>query len=404
MRPFFLQNFGFLLMVMNSFTGLNSEWSWAEVAKAESVKIQGQVERFAFSPDGKPSGLVLSDHTLINFDPESLSHAETLSAGNSVSVVGRVIRSKPNSVLDHGVIKKGNQVLVDESASRENPPAAPDFASRKQMEFRSDSSTLFAVGAKENGEVDRLILKDGTTVQLPPGGFLDPSKLKLGEKVAVEGVGKKFEKGAFIDALGLENENRANLLSRRGEHGEYWRSKQGTIQQALVTPQGYVDGLLLTDQSVIRFPRARLDSLQPLLKQGTPVWVAGPTLLNETQTQRILLTQQNQMLDFTVPRSAGEAQPTGQVSLGEGASTSTTASSLPLQDEAEVQTIVKGPTGEIDSLILADGVSVKIPPDQRNQLPANLKQGDLISVQGRGGKYPLGTAIEASSIQVTNFG
>ena len=300
------------------------------------VKIQGTFDRFGFGPDGKADSIILQDRSVIQFDPQRLSRSIPLTKGDSIAVLGHPILTTPNRVLDRASIKKGDQVVLDESillTPQTTPlprPPAPESAPEpihgpvlvSNFKALNDSGTLFAVGAKPDGEINRFYLSKGIThgpngsvIEIPEGAQVNASQVQLGSKISTQGVGITTPKGMFIDAMTLQGPDQTSILSARGENGEAWVTREGKIKQVLSTSQGDIDGLILSDDSVIRFAAIPSDQVQSLTK-GTSVRAAGPFTNNQLSTERLLLIQQNQVFDLNPHgRRAPPPQEPGQGAL-----------------------------------------------------------------------------------------
>ena len=216
-----------------------------------------------------------------------------------MTIYGVQTLALPNRVLDRiKVWKAGALALDDSSAPLVRGTVAVPIT---ELSSLSDSSRLLSVSVRSDGDVDRLVLADGSAVQIPAGGYVDPSQLQIGEPIRVDGVGTPLANQKFIEAMDVLRPDQTSLISTRSGFGETWKSKIGTVRQVLLTPQGQVDGVLLTDRSAIRFypvPGAQVSSLVP----GTAVKAAGPQLANQLRTSLLLLTSKDRVVDLSYGR------------------------------------------------------------------------------------------------------
>jgi hypothetical protein len=367
----------------------------ADATPIAPLTVQGRIDELTYGPDGRPDGIVLKDHTVAIFRPELFTEVERPNKGDMISLSGIQTRSSPNRVFEKIVLRKGTHVIVDDSQSS---PIPPPVIPAQIVNFRATdrSSDLFAVGTRPDGQIDRLILKDGTTIQIPGNAYVDPAGLRLGEKISVHGAGLSFGDGRFIRAFDVFANGR-QLLVARSESGEKWMNKKGTVQQLLLTPQGDIDGVLLKDKAVIRFHPIPIDQAAKL-KPGVRVATAGPAIRNQVRANTLIFPKDETVLSLG-PESlvrGGILAPPGSEQEPPPPNRSLT----PLQDHAKIQVVLHTPRGDLDALVLSDGVTVKVPPHTRMILKSDVKAGDPVKISGRGGKYAVGTAIEADSIHV----
>lgn len=360
--------------------------------------LEGKIDQMIYGPDGRPDGFVLEDHTVVRFRGSALPTNEALTPGDTVAVTGVQILAQPNRVFSQVIVKKGDKPIVTDTQPGTTPLVLPGQIDN--YEPLNDKSSLLAVSANPEGRINRLILSDGTTVQIPPYSQVDPEQLKLGDKITVSGTGLSFEGVNYIRAMNVESSNQPSLLQPRGGTGE-WVSKSGTIQQTLLTPQGDVDGVLLKDNSAIRFPPSP-SNRSYLLKPGTEIRTAGALIGGQIHTETILLPherdKENAVMNFGADlRPVKSVNPT----LNTTPPVQNTQVMAPMKVTSPVKTVLKTPGGQLDTLVLKNGVTVKIPPERQLNMPQSVKPGDGISVSGRGGVYKQGTSMEADWVIFT---
>jgi hypothetical protein len=179
-------------------------------------------------------------------------------------------------------------------------------------------------------------------------------------------------------------------MARAGS-GEKWSNIIGTIKRVLLTTDGNVDGVLLTDNTAVRFSPVPTSQI-PQIQSGVQLKTAGPSVANQLRTGIIVVTSQDQVVNL------GPSTRTREMAGTAAPSAIPFQALVPLKDISQVDAILRGPRGEIDLIVLTDGATVRVPQQVKMIMPDNMKVGDRVVVNGVGAKYPLGTVIEARSI------
>lgn len=184
--------------------------------KIESFK--GKIKLICSSPYGEPEGAVLDDGTFIKIPPHSLIHAERIKIGASVSGEGEIIPSAANPVFHHVRFKVVKDLVANDQGTHHERKMLKEkhkkaISKMKELEFEEMTvrSRVEAIGVKPKGEVDRIILTDGTSVHLPKELHLDSSKIHVGNILNIEGVGKYFKSLKFMKASAVSNSNGKTL-------------------------------------------------------------------------------------------------------------------------------------------------------------------------------------------------
>jgi hypothetical protein len=233
----------------------------------------------------------------------------------------------------------------------------------------------------------------------------------LGSPLVVKGVGEDNANKKFVYAMNLHFAgSEESLIFTRGEKKEKWTSKKGEIKQVLLTPNGSVDGILLKDFSAVRFPPISSDQAK-LLFPGTPVEVGGPTAENQIESSMILIPgrdwvfvagDNHQHINVGVPPGMVRDTPDQIAELPPGAPAEavlpTEKALKPVTKKGKIDTILRSPSGLADTLIFSDGTVAKLSPKVSPTVVDKLRKGDFVRVAGDGGRYPLGTALQASDI------
>jgi hypothetical protein len=163
----------------------------------------GSVRRFLVNPHGEVDALQLNDGTLVKFPPhmgQELTAA--VKAADTVSVRGY---REASDIVKAFIIT--NEVSKQQVVER---PPAPDIAKMpKHLRFAT-LSRLKITGKVERpmrgkkGEVNGVLLEDGTVVRFPPHAAFDFAPLlQPGQTLAAEGLGSETPLGRGLEATAL---------------------------------------------------------------------------------------------------------------------------------------------------------------------------------------------------------
>ncbi|MBS0369423.1 MAG: hypothetical protein JSS57_09515 [Proteobacteria bacterium] len=167
--------------------------------------------------------------------------------------------------------------------------------------------------------------------------------------------------------------------------GQY--AVEGQVQRMLINPYGEVDGLRLSDGTIARFPPHMADALTAAVKVGDAVRIIGRAEAGGMlKADAIVHTGSGRALyDQPPPVGAGRALPPHL-----------RAQRLqPQQVEGRVETVLTGPRGEANGVILSDGSIVRFPPESLH-LP--VQTGAPFAASGLGTRNAFGTSLEAVSM------
>ena len=182
-------------------------------------------------------------------------------------------------------------------------------------------------------------------------------------------------------------------------------TRDGIVAQVLVSPRGDVDGLLLRDGSLVRFPPHTLTDASSL-RVGMKVHVEGEAATNAgvltvfhaqlTADGRALTTEDAD------PPHRRQHGPEGRGERGargprEGDEARPELSAV--SAHGIVRTLLANPRNDVDGFILDDGTVVRAGPHAK-LASLGVAVGAAVTVEGRGGSYPQGRSIHAASLQV----
>jgi hypothetical protein len=159
---------------------------------------------------------------------------------------------------------------------------------RSQEAATFDPSRLPAIQGKvgqysltPRGDVDGLILTDGTEVHMPPHlGTQLVFAVRPGDTVTIRGL--RARAIPMMQALSIRNDATGNVVTdgeADGPAGPRGAPKilvaEGHIKAQLHGPQGELNGVLLEDGTIVRLPRPEASRLTAALAPGAPLSVQG---------------------------------------------------------------------------------------------------------------------------------
>jgi hypothetical protein len=167
--------------------------------QAEFLTVRGTVQEFTTAPQGEIDGLILSDSTWVHWPPHLADRFRDLVVkGDRIKATGyRETGPKGDSKLEVSSLTN-----LRTNKTRENPDRLPPVASRNggNSGLRGDEALTVTGMVKEfttapKGEVDGLILNDGTWVHWPPHLEDRFAGIAKGDKLKVTGFMETGPKG-----------------------------------------------------------------------------------------------------------------------------------------------------------------------------------------------------------------
>ncbi len=182
---------------------------------AQLPQVQGKVAQYSLTPRGDVDGLILQDGTQVHFPPHlSTALVYAVRPGDSVTVHGLKAKALP-IVMAMSITNDATQQTVTDPGPR-------------GLRMEAATSTEVSGQVKSplygpHGEVNGVLLADGTEVRLPPQ---DAAKLgdalTAGKTVVVRGqaVDSPLGKVMLARAIGPDANNLTTIAAPRpGEHG-----------------------------------------------------------------------------------------------------------------------------------------------------------------------------------------
>lgn len=162
---------------------------------------------------------------------------------------------------------------------------------------------------------------------------------------------------------------------------------QGPVQRMLINPYGEIDGLRLADGTVVNFAPHLSDALTAAVKPGDTVRIIGrPEARGIVRADAIVNTASGQTV-YDQPPPLGEGRPLPPHLRAQKLQ--------PQQVEGRVDTVLSGPRGEVNGVILDDGSIVRFPPESLRQ---SVQPGAPFAASGLGTRNAIGTSLEAVNL------
>jgi hypothetical protein len=163
---------------------------------------------------------------------------------------------------------------------------------------------------------------------------------------------------------------------------------QGVVAQYLMNPDGLVDGLLLSDNTIIRFPPHLGQVLTQTVSPQDVVRVEGFFESPGTLHAASIIDLQSQRSVVDNPPSPGHPLPPRP-------------GSEPRQElsaSGTIRVLTYGKQNEIDGVVLSDGTVVHFAPPVGMQFAALLREGNQFAATGYGTSNAYGRSFEAAAI------
>lgn len=153
---------------------------------------------------------------------------------------------------------------------------------------------------------------------------------------------------------------------------------KGKVGQYSLTPNGAVDGLILTDGTEVNLPPHLSTQLVFAVRPGDAVTIRGQKTGTGTNVAAAAVT--NDATGATVadtgPHSARQR----------------------LHDQGRIKLQLHDPRGHLNGVLLEDGTIIRMPPPEAERHVAGLAVGQPLYARGDGVSGPLGTVIAAHEI------
>ncbi len=159
---------------------------------------------------------------------------------------------------------------------------------------------------------------------------------------------------------------------------------EGRVSRLLINPYGEVDGLMVGERTVVKFPPHLSQTLQNAVKPGQSVRIFGQAEAAGVIKADAIVNLANGQTVIDRP-PAFDANPPLPPHLR-------AAQLRQLSVRGKIAMVLTGPRGEANGVILDDGSIVRFAPDS---LRTPLEPGAPFAANGLGTRNSMGTAIEA---------
>jgi hypothetical protein len=164
--------------------------------------------------------------------------------------------------------------------------------------------------------------------------------------------------------------------------------EQGSVAQYLMNPDGFVDGLLLSNNTIIRFPPHLGQVLTQTVSPQDLVRVEGsfesPGILHASS----IIDLQSQRSVVDTPPSSRYPPPPGPGGVAR----------QPLSANGTIRVLTHGKRGEVNGVVLSDGTVIHFPAPAGIQFSALLREGNPLAATGTGTSNQYGRSLEATAI------
>jgi hypothetical protein len=159
------------------------------------------------------------------------------------------------------------------------PPGGFPYGIRQLPQFKG---TVARYTLTPRGDVDGLLLSDGTEVHFPPHMSAQlVYAIKPGDAITVRG--QKAYNMPLIDAAAVSNDASGLIVVDRGPRAMAWAdqliSAQGRVQAVLHGKRGEVNGAILEDGTILRLPAPEAERFAALLMPGQSINAQGNGLV-----------------------------------------------------------------------------------------------------------------------------
>jgi hypothetical protein len=164
-------------------------------------------------------------------------------------------------------------------------------------------------------------------------------------------------------------------------------SIRGTVSQYLMNPDGVIDGLLLSDNTVVRFPPHLSQQLVQQVRPQDPVRVDGFLEVQGVIHASTVTNTNRQQSVVDTPPSAQSPPPAANP-----------YSRQPMSASGIIKALTYAPRGEIDGAVLDNGTIIHVPPPVGMQYASLFRIGAPLAASGYGTANSYGRSFEATAI------
>ena len=164
-------------------------------------------------------------------------------------------------------------------------------------------------------------------------------------------------------------------------------SIRGTVSQYLMNPDGLVDGLLLSDNTIVRFPPHMSQQLVRAVKPQDSVRVDGFLEFQGMIHATTITNANSQQSVVDTPPSPQNPPPAPNPYARQ-----------PMSVSGIIKALTYAPRGEIDGAVLDNETIVHVPPPVGMQYASFFRVGAPLAASGYGTANAYGRSLEATAI------
>jgi len=183
---------------------------------AQLPAFHGKVTQYLLTPRGDVEGFMLADGTEVHINPRlSTELVYAVRPGDSVTIHG--LKAKAASLVA--------AASVTNDATSATVTGAMGRSPRDRFATIDDHGVIKAVLHEPRGEINGVLLEDGTAVRLPPQeARKHTAELAVGQTLYVKGFGSDSPLGKVVMArqLGSDPAKMADIAMPRWHGGEAW--------------------------------------------------------------------------------------------------------------------------------------------------------------------------------------
>ena len=161
---------------------------------------------------------------------------------------------------------------------------------------------------------------------------------------------------------------------------------EGTVDLYLMNPDGHVDGVLLNNNTIVRFPPHLSEQLTATVSPHDPVKVDGFTESTNTIHAWTITDLRTQHSLTDTPPGPGRMPPEPTLARQQMAA------------DSVIRVVTHAPRGEPDGAVLTDGTIVHVPPSVGEEYVDLLQPGKPLAATGFGTTNSYGRSFEATAL------
>lgn len=162
----------------------------------------------------------------------------------------------------------------------------------------------------------------------------------------------------------------------------------GVVRRFVINPEGDVDGMLLADNTLVRFPPHLGTQVAATLAPGATVSVNGFAQGSGTlRASQIADTKSGRSIVDQPPPPDAQRLPKSLAGAG----------LVKLDAAGRVLRVTSAPRGEPDGVLLMDGTVIKLTPPAAARFTNLLQPGAMVAAQGYGTRNRYGESLQATA-------